>query len=616
MNQPLTLSALLRPLWHDFRRAWDVLVVFELLLQLIKAWLLVPAIAAVLSAVLSRAGHVAVSNDQILDVLLSPVGLISAALFVVVSAAFFLVEQAGIMALVAAREEHARWPMQVLLGESLTRGWRVGQMGSIKVGWLALSSAPFVLLAALTYGVLLTQHDIYFYLKDRPPVFWFAAVIGAALCLAALSVGLALFIRWSLALPILLFEDQSPAAALRTSRERVHGARWQIGGLLLGWLLGMLLLGTALATAFRFISAAVLERVSDDRSLIAVVLLVIAQGAFLAAWSFVTNVGQVLLTRRLYLLRSQQLGVVQPAPTAVAPETGAIAAVGFRPLAYVCGAIILLSPLAMWWNLSQQLSRNRPTIGVTAHRGHARRAPENTLIAIQKAIDSGADYVEVDVHQTADGVVALLHDRDLKRVAGVSRRLDELTYDEVQAFDVGSWFDPAFAAERVPTLQQAINLCRGRIKMNIELKVFDSNHELARRVARVIQEQDFESECLVTSLNYQALLEVKQQNPRQRTGIIIAQALGDVSRLRVEILSVRANHLSDDMLHAAHRNQMEVHAWTVNDANQMTRLIKRGVDNIITSDPDLAIRVRDKWVNLSDAERLIVASRLLLGLAP
>jgi glycerophosphoryl diester phosphodiesterase len=220
----------------------------------------------------------------------------------------------------------------------------------------------------------------------------------------------------------------------------------------------------------------------------------------------------------------------------------------------------------------------------------------------------------MDVQQTADGVVVLLHDRDLKRVSGVSRRLEELTFEEVRRLDVGSWFDAAFAAERVPTLEEVIKLCRGRIKLNIELKFFGPDRRLAGEVARLIRDQDLEADCIVTSLKYDALLEVKHHNPRLRTGLIVAHTLGDVSRLEVDALSVRADFLSDALLRSARRRGQEVHVWTVNDAGQMTQMIKRGVDNIITSDPDLAIRVRNEWANLTEAERLVLASRLLLGL--
>src|SRR5262249_8486463 len=158
---------------------------------------------------------------------------------------------------------------------------------------------------------------------------------------------------------------------------------------------------------------------------------------------------------------------------------------------------------------------------------------------------------------------------------------------------------------------EVINLCRGKIQLNVELKFFGPDQRLAQKVADLVHEQQFESDCLVTSLNYDALQEVKRHNPRLRTGLIVAHALGDVSQLEVQVLSVRADFLSDEFLRSAHRLGQEVHVWTVNDARQMTRLIKRGVDNIITSDPDLAIRVRDEWASLSGAERLVMASRLL-----
>jgi glycerophosphoryl diester phosphodiesterase len=163
---------------------------------------------------------------------------------------------------------------------------------------------------------------------------------------------------------------------------------------------------------------------------------------------------------------------------------------------------------------------------------------------------------------------------------------------------------------------EAIGVCRGRIKLNIELKFFGPDRRLAAEVARIVRERDFESDCLITSLNYDALQEVRRQDPRLRTGIIVAHALGDLSLLDVEVLSVRADFLSDTVLAAAHRLGKEVHVWTVNEARQMMQLMKRGVDNLITSDPDLAIRVRHEWASLTDSERLLLASRLLLGLGP
>ena len=613
MSEPLTVSALANSVWRDFLRARRALFIYDFLFKLLEAWLFVPAVALVLAAILAGAGHVAVSNRDILDFLLTPAGLLYAALFGSLAAALLLVEQAGIMVLTSLTGSVERPPLKETLRAAFGRTLHIVPLGAIMVGLLALAFLPFVLLAFLTYRVLL-QHDINFYLEDRPPLFWLAVGIGVLLLLAALAVGTWLYVRWAFALPILLFEKQRARAALSASRERVRGVAWRVGLISLGWLLGALLIGVGLEIGFRFFASFVLEN-AGERPVVVSLMLLAAQGGLLATWSFFTIVGLGLITRRLYLLRTEQLGLLRP--VGLDPGSGAE-----KPparwnwgLALISIPLFLLVPLALWTNMSRYLA-SRPKVQVTAHRGHSMAAPENTLSAVRKAIESGADYAEVDVLLTADNVVVLLHDRDLKRVAGDPRRIEEVPYDEVRKLEVGSWFDPSFAGERIPTLAEVIDMARGRIKLNIELKFYGSDLRLAEEVARLVREKDFEPDCIVTSFNSDALQEVKRHDPRLRTGLIIGHALGDVSRLEVDLLSVRADFLSDEVLRAAHRQGKEVHVWTVNDASQMGRLIMRGVDNIITDDPDLAIRVRDEWENLTGSERLVLASRLLLGLSP
>jgi glycerophosphoryl diester phosphodiesterase len=599
-------------MWHDFLRARRALFIFEILFKLAEAWLLVPAVAVVLAAILSRAGHVAVSNQDVLDFLLTPLGLLCAALLSSVAVALLLLEQAGIMALVARSRSVERPPFKRTLRTALRKSLRIVQLGAVQAGLLALALVPFLLLAVLTCVLLLSEYTISFYLKERPPAFWVAVCIGGLLLLAAFAVETFLFVRWAFALPILLFEEQFSRAALRASGERVRGVGCRVGLLLLGWLAGVLLLGVAVEGGFRLCAAAVLAN-AGERPIALLLLLLLAQGGLLATLSFLLVSGLGLLTRRLYLHRSEQLGH-SPKEETVPGSEKPITPWDWR-VAILSLSLFLPLPLALWTSLSRYLAE-RPPVRVTAQGGHARAAPENTLSAMCKAIESGADCAEMDVQLTADGKVVLLHDRDLKRVAGLSRRLDELSYDEVRRLDVGTWFDPAFAGERVPTLAEVIKLCRGKIRLSIELKFFGPDKRLAQKVADVIREQHFESDCLVTSLNYGALREAKRYNPRLRTGLTVAHALGDVSRLEVDALSVRADFLSDEVLRAAHRLGREVHVWTVNDARLMTRLMKRGVDNIITSDPDLAIQVRDEWASLTGPERLVLASRLLLGLDP
>jgi glycerophosphoryl diester phosphodiesterase len=614
MKEPLCVSVLARSAWHDFLRARRALLVYEVLFKLAEAWLLVPAVALVLAVILSGAGHIAVSNLDILDFLLTPLGLLYAALFSIIAVAVLLFEQAGVMVLTSWYTSPGSLPFRQMLRAAFERSFRIVQLAAVEAALLALALLPFVLLAVLTYALLLSKYDIYFYLKERPPAFWLAAGIGSVLLVAALVVGAWLYVRWSVALPILLFENQGSRAALRASRVRVRGVAWRVGFILLGWLIGVALLGLIAEAVFRLIAAAVLD-LAGPQAIAPIVLLLLGQTALVATLTFVLVIGFGLITRRLYVLRSEQLGVVSSDRWGTpGGSENPISPWNWR-LAWLSLPLFLLAPLALWISLSRYLA-DRPLVKVTAHRGHARAAPENTLSAMRKAIESGADYAEMDVQLTSDGKIVLLHDRDFKRVAGDSRRVDELPYDEVRQLDVGRWFDPAFTGERVPTLAEVINLCRGMIRLNIELKFFGPDRGLAQAVADFIHEQDFESDCLITSLSYEALQGAKRYNPRLRTGLIVAHALGDISRLDVDALSVRTDFLSDYVVRAAHRLGREVHVWTVNDARQMTQVMKRGVDNIITSDPDLAIQVRSKWENLTGTERLVLASRLLLGLDP
>src|SRR5262249_45476036 len=150
-----------------------------------------------------------------------------AALFGTGAVALLLLEQAGVMVLVALSGCAERRPIRQLLRAALPRLFRVTQLGAIMVVLLAFMLAPFLLLAILTVRTFLSEHDLYFYLNDRPPAFWLAAGIGGLLLVAALAAAAWLYVRWALALPILLFENLSARAALRASRERVRGAGWQ-----------------------------------------------------------------------------------------------------------------------------------------------------------------------------------------------------------------------------------------------------------------------------------------------------------------------------------------------------------------------------------------------------
>ena len=179
----------------------------------------------------------------------------------------------------------------------------------------------------------------------------------------------------------------------------------------------------------------------------------------------------------------------------------------------------------------------------------------------------------------------------------------------------GSWFAPEFSSERIPTLQQIIDAARGRIKLNIELKYTWSDPALAEKVGNIIQRNGFASDCVVSSLNFPALTEIKRAFPELTTGFIVLQAVGNLSRMEADFLSISAARATPRLVRDAHRRGREVHVWTVNDLSNALSMIEMGVDNIITDEP-LDIRsLLEEWNELSDSEKIALMLRnLIVGL--
>src|SRR5262249_49561921 len=171
------------------------------------------------------------------------------------------------------------------------------------------------------------------------------------LLLAGLAVGTLLYVRWAFALPILLFENQCPRAALLASRERVRGVNLRVGFLLLSWPVCVLLLGAAVEAVFRLVAAATLGS-AGERPIFLILVLLVAQGGLLATLSFVLVVGLGLVTRRLYLIRSQQLGLVRAESWRTAPDLDKPASPWNWRLAWLSLPLFLLAPLFLWADLS------------------------------------------------------------------------------------------------------------------------------------------------------------------------------------------------------------------------------------------------------------------------
>jgi glycerophosphoryl diester phosphodiesterase len=222
---------------------------------------------------------------------------------------------------------------------------------------------------------------------------------------------------------------------------------------------------------------------------------------------------------------------------------------------------------------------------VTAHRGSSTEAPENTLSAIRLAIAQGADWVEIDVQEARDGTLVLLHDTDLQRVTGDSRGVWELDRAALAKLEAGAWFSPRFAGEPIPTLAEVLDLARGRVALNIELKYHGHEKHLVESTLDLVQAAGMETDCLLTSEDLPALRRVKDLAPHMRVGWIVDADPGDPRSLELDALSLHLPLATSGLIRACRAARVQTHVWTVNQRADMIRLIGLGVTSIITDAP-------------------------------
>ena len=247
---------------------------------------------------------------------------------------------------------------------------------------------------------------------------------------------------------------------------------------------------------------------------------------------------------------------------------------------------------------------------ITAHRGSSSGAPENTMAALEKAVEEMADRAEIDVQETADGVIVLCHDTSLKRVAGINKKVSDLTLEQIKKLDVGSWFSSEYQGEQIPTLEEVMEYAKGKIDLNIEIKNLGNSSGLPEKVIELVEKHEMQEQCVITSTNRFYLKRVKAVNPEIRTGYIISAAYGNFySDEFIDLISIRSSFVTERMIESAHEAGKAVHAWTVNGKVEMERLKQLGVDDMITDRPVLAREIlygEEAKANLLEYLRLVL----------
>ena len=224
------------------------------------------------------------------------------------------------------------------------------------------------------------------------------------------------------------------------------------------------------------------------------------------------------------------------------------------------------------------------TIEVTAHRGASAFYPENTMSAFEGAIEFGADWIELDVQQSKDGKLFVMHDHSFYRTTGLREFSWNLTFDEIEQLDAGSFFSDAYAGEKIPSLEEVIQLAKeNHVRLNIEIKPSANDKDIEKSVVDLVREMDFADSCVISSQMYGSLQKVKDYDPEISTLYVMSLAYGNINRLKAaDGFSMEAGNATPSMVSRIHNAGKQIYVWTVNNRKTINRMIDLNVDNIIT----------------------------------
>lgn len=568
----------LRSTWHLLGINMRTAALFELAFRLAFGAILVPLCLGMLDLAMSAANLPYLMDANLAAFATHPLTWVLVILAVLVLGLCALIEMCALVILMQAGRENRRLGVFELIRHALAQAKRIAQPRN----WLLV---PFVLLLVPITNIALASSAISeIHLPEFIEDFIMNDTFLTCVLIALIVV---LYIHaFNLAFSIHFFTlcDLPWMRARTASYNLLRKNRW----LLLRRLLAIALLLALISIAVSLAGDAIIAFIAANNPNIGALLVIGLLGvAFLIVYScLLLPLAYAALSCTFYELADKK-DILVPYGFDDGKHAkhrsrlvGALATTGLVAL-----AALSLFAYAAESGMFEPQPAPPSDFTVSAHRGGSFEAPENTMAAFANAIEQDADWIELDVQQTSDGVLIIMHDSNLKRTTGVDKNIWETTYAEIAGLDNGSWFSPEYADEGVPTLDEVLAFCKGKIKLNIEVKPDGHGVDLEKKTVDMVNAYDMKDEVAIASISYESLRTVKHLDPSMRTLFNMTLAYGRISEIEdVDIFSVDEFFVTQEMVNEVRAAGKIIFAWTVNDPSNMARLVEYGIDGLVTDD--------------------------------
>jgi glycerophosphoryl diester phosphodiesterase len=227
---------------------------------------------------------------------------------------------------------------------------------------------------------------------------------------------------------------------------------------------------------------------------------------------------------------------------------------------------------------------------IIAHRGAAGHAPENTLVAFERAVELGTGFIETDLHLTRDGQFIAIHDGTLDRTTNGKGTVHEFTLAEIRKVDAGLWYDRSYMGQRIPTLEEVLEFGRKHdVVFYLEVK-YEAAWGMHHALVAALQKSQSAARTIVISFDPKTIAAIRSLDASLMIGILVEDTKIDAVKAALDAgarqLCPKSTLVTKKLVEQAHEAGLQVVTWTVNQVEEMQSVIATGVDGIMTDFPD------------------------------
>ncbi|MEC2523636.1 glycerophosphoryl diester phosphodiesterase membrane domain-containing protein, partial [Bacillus thuringiensis] len=526
-RKKLSIPGVMRHSFQTVKFAfWNVLT-FQLAYKLLAAIVFVPLFGIIFNKLLYFGGYANATNDELLAFLKTPYGILAIVILSLLALFLIFTEFAVLIIISYFAHKRQKVKLRPILYKTVTY-----------LPTLFTYCLPgFILYAVVLLPLLNMGYETALIPQIQIPNFitgeLFKTTMGQVGYYTFFAVVAYINLRWIFVLPIVVLEQKSFRVAARKSATLVKESFFKVLLFLVGFFISIGIVYVVFLGIYLLCLWGIYEFTNPKGTfaLLAESTISVFLTSTLYLFSFIVTPFYIMAITRLYLqkvpvedvLLEEGLDYSKTKADKCFFQKHRWKFIGVYIVGIITAGMVVAFIVTFISN-----SYKEPII--MAHRGYISKGVENTKEAVQGAIDAKADYAEIDVLQTKDGELAVIHDLKLKRLANANVHVSDLTMAELRQLTLSQ----DGLSGQISTLDEIIKLANGKIKLNIEVKLHGGEKDFVNKVLKTIKDNEFEKQCVIQTLHYPLIKEFKRANPDIKVGYILYASRANLKNVKAD----------------------------------------------------------------------------------